>query len=153
MKNSLFRYKGCGLDNIYLRNGYSVRKDSEGEDVIRIENIEGLHKAIAAAVVESPAPLDSKTFRFLRKEQCMSQRSIARVLGCEEQTVSLWERGTQAVPQSADLVLRTLTKETLSGHPEISNLIERVNSLDRELRGLEARIEFEKDGAAWEKAA
>ena len=72
----------------------------------------------------------------------MAQRQVAAVLGVEEQTVSLWERGKALVPQSADLMLRALTKETLSGHPELKKLIDRWNSLDREARAIEEKIEF-----------
>lgn len=141
----MFRYKGCGLDNVYLVNGYSMRKMRNGDEAVAIEDMEGLHRAIALNIVESPAPLEAKTFRFLRKELDMSQRQIAQVLGLEEQTVSLWERGNNAVPQHADIVLRTLTKETLSGHPELMNLIERFNSLDREAREIEANLQFQKE--------
>lgn len=144
MLSQLYRYKGCGLENVYLVNGYSVRKLGSGEEAVAIEDIEGLHKAIALHVVESSAPLTAKTYKFLRKELGMSQRQVAQIQGVEEQTVSLWERAQQPVPQSADVILRALTKEKLSGHPELAKLIERFNALDRQARELEA-IEFQKE--------
>lgn len=48
------------------------------------------------------------------------------------------------MPQTADLMIRALTKETLSGHPELKKLIDRLNALDREARANEEAIEFRK---------
>ncbi len=156
MNESLYRYKGCGLDHVYLVNGYEIKKNAKGEDVVRVEDIDGLHSAIAMHIVESSAPLDGKTFRFLRKERDMSQRQVAMILGCEEQTVSNWERGQVQLPQSADLFLRALTKESLSGRPELQKLIELFNKLDRDLRANEREMSFSRaanDGWELQRAA
>jgi DNA-binding transcriptional regulator YiaG len=141
----LYRYRGCGLDNVYLVNGYTSRKLRSGEEIVAIEDIAGLHRAIALMLIESAPALDGKQFRFLRKELELSQRAVALILGNDEQTISLWERRTEPVPQPADLVLRALAKETLSGHPELKKLIERFNSLDREQRAIELQLKFEKE--------
>lgn len=145
MDGTMYRYKGCGLENIFLVNGFAVRKLRNGSEIVAIEDVEGLHRAIALNIVESGRPLDGRTFRFLRKELDMAQRQVASMLGVEEQTVSLWERERKSVPQHADLMLRALTKETLSGHAELKALIERFNSLDREARALEEKIEFMRE--------
>jgi DNA-binding transcriptional regulator YiaG len=145
--NDLFRYQGCGLDNVFLRNGYRETVSAAGDKRIFIEDIEGLHKAIAMFIVDDASPLDAKTFRFLRKELDMSQRQMGEVLGVSEQTVSLWERARQPIPQSADIFVRALTKETCSGNAELRRMIERMNSLDREER---SKIELEKNDGHWE---
>jgi DNA-binding transcriptional regulator YiaG len=147
----LLRYKGCGLDNVYLRNGYRWAVIG-GEQTLIVEDMQGLHRTIALFIVDSPLPLDAKTFRFLRKELDMSQRQLASVFGVDEQSVSLWERARTPIPQSADLILRALTMETCSGNAELKRLIERGNSLDRDLRDLEARIEL-KHAKRWERVA
>ena len=144
MQTDLYRYKGCGLDNVYLLNGYVISRLKSGEDVVVIEDLEGLHRAIAMNIVESSYPLDAKTFRFLRKELDMSQKQVAQINGVDEQTVSLWERARIPVPQSAELLLRALAGETMKGHSELKKLIERYNSLDREARALEHQLEFLK---------
>lgn len=147
MNEGMLRYTGCGLDNVYLRNGYEVYTMASGEEAVQIQDLAGLHRAIATVIVDSTAPFDAKTFKFLRKEQDMSQRQLARILGVEEQTVSLWERARQPIPQSADLLLRGLVKECLSGNAELQKMVDRANSLDRDLRDIEMRIELlQKDG-------
>jgi DNA-binding transcriptional regulator YiaG len=145
MNASLYRYRGCGLDNVYLVNGVSCRKLASGEEAIAIEDIEGLHRAISLWLVESDASMDGPQFRFLRKELDMSQRQIAQLLGVTEQTVSLWERARSPVPQPADILLRALMKEMLNGHVELKAMIERFNKLDREARALESHLNFIKE--------
>ena len=85
----------------------------------------------------------------------MSQRQVASMLDVEEQTVSLWERARNPVPQHADLLLRALAKEKLSGNAELAKMIERFNSLDRRERELEDQIAFLKgsDGHWMQQAA
>lgn len=145
MEANLYRYRGCGLDNVYLQNGYKKIELRSGEEAVTIEDIEGLHCAIALAVVDGGSALDAQTFKFLRKELDMSQRQVAGMLDVEEQTVSLWERARSPVPQHADLLLRALAKEKLSGNAELAKMIERFNSLDREARELENQIAFSKE--------
>ena len=149
MSDGSLRYTGCGLENVFLRNGFQVYEGKDGEERVLIQDLEGLHRAIAAAVASSPAPLDAKTFRFLRKEQDMSQRQIAAILGVEEQTVSGWERARYPIPQSADLVLKGLTNECLNGNAELGRMIERFNSLDRDTRAMGA-IELAQADGHWD---
>jgi transcriptional regulator with XRE-family HTH domain len=83
----------------------------------------------------------------------VSQRQLAAVLGVDEQTVSLWERGSHQIPQAAEIVLRTWVKEHDSNRPEIRDLTERMNTLDRELFELEKRLELKRSGSGWVKKA
>ena len=149
MSSDLFRYQGCGLDNVYLTNGYRKTVSTAGQEGLFIEDIEGLHHAIAIVIVDSSTPLDAMTFKFLRKELDMSQRQIAKTLGVEEQTVSLWERARAPIPQSAEIFLRTLTKEICSGNAEMLRIVERINTLDRDDR---LSIELTKNDGHWEQS-
>lgn len=149
MSENLFRYQGCGLDNVYLTNGYRKTVSVTGHKGIFIEDIEGLHRAIAMVIVDSPTPLDAKTFKFLRKELDCSQRHLAKNLGVEEQTVSLWERARAPIPQSAEIFIRTFTKEICSGNAELMKIVERMNTMDRDDR---LSIQFTKNDGHWEQA-
>lgn len=138
--NEAIRYEGCGLDNVYLVNGYRYGIVTSGEEVLYIDDIPGLHRAIASIIVDSPADLDAKTFKFLRKEQDMSQRQLAEIFGVEEQTVSNWERARTPIPKYAALLLRALAKERCSGNAALMSVIEHMNSLDRERHQQEIRL-------------
>lgn len=146
----MYKYLGCGLDNVQLRNGYELRKTASGVEVIAIQDVIGLHRAIAISLCEAIRPLTANEFKFLRKEVDMSQRQVAQLTGVREQTVSLWERGSP-INAAAERLLRSLVKETLSGNPEVQGMMERFCALDREIRGV-GDLEFEAD-PNWRLAA
>ena len=107
----MHQYLGSGLDNIHLRNGYEVRQTASGAEVVAIDDIKGLHRVIAQSICDLARPLAAKEFKFLRKELDMSQRQVAAMVGVEEQTVSLWERGNTAINPAAEMLVRVLMRE------------------------------------------
>jgi putative transcriptional regulator len=149
----MFQYKGCGLDNVYLANGYERRKTNSGVEVLHIQNLEGLHRTIALTLAVNPLEIGGAEFRFLRKELDMSQRVIAGVLGVQEQTVSLWERGDQPVPQYAMVLISAMTREYLSGQPAIKSVIDRVCAVDRAIQRTKLLVERTDQGEWIQKAA
>jgi hypothetical protein len=42
-----YHYTECGLDNIYLLNGFKITKTNDGDEELFIHDIYGLHKAIS----------------------------------------------------------------------------------------------------------
>lgn len=141
----------CGLDNVYLVNGFHFGQTGNGEEVLVIQDLAGLHAAIALAVVENPTPLDAKTFKFLRKHLDMAQRQVAELFDISEEMVSLWERARNPVPKYADIILRTMVKEKCSGNAELVRLIERYNEMDRDEHEEQLRLQLESD--SWREAA
>ena len=149
----MFRYPGAGLPNIYLRNGYDIRETPYGE-AVAIEDVEGLHRAIARDIAFDVAPgivMSGAEFRFLRKELDLSQKRVGALLGVAEQTVSLWERASLDVPVYADVIVRALMREYLSGDAELQKLIHEMSERDRQERDT-ARREF-AHGREWGLAA
>ena len=147
------QYKGCGLDNVYLANGYERRTTNSGIEVVHIEDMDGLHRTIALMVAVNPLDIDGTEFRFLRKELDMSQRVIAGVLGVQEQTVSLWERGERSVPQYAAVLISAMAHECLSGQAALNIVIDRVCSADRAIEKAKLLIERTDQGSWMQKAA
>jgi DNA-binding transcriptional regulator YiaG len=84
-------YKECGLDNIYLNNGFSV-EELDGEKYLTIKNIDGLHRAIGMHIVMERKAPTGKELRFLRNELDMSQADLARILSVSDQSVARWEK-------------------------------------------------------------
>src|SRR3990167_4117385 len=97
----MYHYQECGLGNVWLKNGYKVRKTPYGE-ALAIEDMDGLYDSIARGLVDKRGPLAAREIRFLRKHLGMSQRVFADALGADEQTVSRWERGKTVVPPASD---------------------------------------------------
>lgn len=146
-------YRGAGLENVYLQNGYTKRALSSGEEAISIHNLEGLHKAIATELSSRSGQMDGRTFRFLRKFADMGQRAIGEVFQVSEVTVSTWERGVSPVQGAAAEWLRALVRELVTGNASVKNAVERYNHLDRELRQIESNLSFEETGDGWQRAA
>lgn len=60
-----YHYKECGLDNIYLVNGFSI-EEMDGEPYVSIENVDALWKAIGLFLVERQKTFSPAELRFLR---------------------------------------------------------------------------------------
>jgi DNA-binding transcriptional regulator YiaG len=151
-----YHYKESGLDNVWLVNGFRVRRTSYGE-AISIEDVEGLYKAIARSLVEKAGTLNGKEIRFLRKHLGLSQRTIGAVLGSNEETVSNWERGKSAIPHGADRLLRAYWREVKEGAAKLKDLVERLAELDDQVNDMELRLkhveECEGRQEEWKLAA
>jgi hypothetical protein len=52
----MYHYTESGLSNIYLVNGFTV-ESIDGEEYTSISDMNGLHSAIARAIIDSPKPL------------------------------------------------------------------------------------------------
>jgi putative transcriptional regulator len=77
-----YRYTESGLTNVWLANGYAIRKTKYGEGV-SVQNVVGLHRALARALSNKPR-LTGTEVRFLRKEMGHSQRGLGELLGVSD---------------------------------------------------------------------
>lgn len=121
----MYHYKECGLDNVWLVNGYHVRHTAYG-DALSIEDVAGLYDSIARTLVEKVGTLGGKEIRFLRKHLGQSQRALGDILGSDEQTISRWERGETTIPASADRLLRAYYRELKQGDAGLKELLDRL---------------------------
>jgi DNA-binding transcriptional regulator YiaG len=119
------------LPNVFLKNGYEVVETPYGQGVT-IHDLDGLHLALGAAIVESTEPLDGSEFRFLRTELDLSQSGLADVLGCDEQTVARWEKGkSKQVQAQAERLLRLFYRQCRLGEKKFAPLLESLKALER----------------------
>ncbi len=108
-----YRYYDCGLDNVFIE-GVSFVKADDGEDVVRIPNINALHKAIALGIVIRKSMMNGSELRFLRTELGMTQAELAELIHRESLAVSRWERGENPIDPNAETIVRMLAIEKLS---------------------------------------
>jgi putative transcriptional regulator len=125
----MYRYIDSGLRDVWLRNGYRKLKTPYGTGV-SIDDVLGLHRAIARALVKKPGRLSGPEFRFIRKELELSQKHLAATLGADEQAVARWEKGKTKVPKMADRFLRAIFQETDEGNAHIRKMVDRLNEQD-----------------------
>jgi DNA-binding transcriptional regulator YiaG len=143
----MYHYTESGLQNIWLENGYIVRKTPYGKGV-SIDDVEGLHREIGRAIARKPH-LTGAELRFLRKELGMSQSALGSMVGTSEQNVSLWERRGR-MPRAADRLVRLLYLEHISDNPKICELISRLNELDQQKI---EKLHFSAEHGSWKEAA
>jgi putative zinc finger/helix-turn-helix YgiT family protein len=84
------------------------RCPSCGELDVEIPSIEGLHRALADAVIRKRARLAPAEVRFLRKYLGLSGVDFADRIGVDPATVSKWETGAQPMGTTADRLLRLM---------------------------------------------
>ena len=151
MKNWL-HYRLCGLDNVWLANGYQT-KDTKYGRAISVFDTEGLHHLLAMALINKTGLLTGKEFRFLRVQLGLSQQGLGSFLGgLSENAVSLWER-KNTVPAIYDHWLRLMVIAKFSGDTKVADAIERIHTVEKLIhqdfvvKGLDAkrRVEVVKD--------
>jgi DNA-binding transcriptional regulator YiaG len=125
----MYHYTDCGLDNIYLVDGYFEHETEYGRGV-SIEDTAGLHKVIARQIVCAPREMTGAEFRFLRIELDLSQRRLAGLLNADEQAVRRWEKNrTKPIRGAAERMLRVLYLMYVDGK-DVKQMIERLAELD-----------------------
>src|SRR3712207_932895 len=80
-------YTQCGLDDVYLLNGYTIHDTPHGRGV-SVEDVGGLHHAVAKGILRHKAILNGKEIKFLRKLMGFTQADLARKLRCDVQSVA-----------------------------------------------------------------
>ena len=126
----MLHYTGCGLRDVWLKNGYTV-KDTPYGQATAIHNREALHKTIGFHWVNNQPVLIGEVIRFLRKEMDLTQQQLGHFLGVNESTVRNWENDHQRMPTAAALVLRGLYASYIKADSDIRTIVERMAQLNR----------------------
>jgi len=123
-----YQYKGCGLDDIYLLNGYDTVQTDHGAGVV-VRDIDGLHRVIGKRLVTNKKELSGRELRFLRKEMDLTQTELGRFIGLSSQQVARWEKQS-VISQPADYLLRKLYLEHINGQVSLKELVEELDDKD-----------------------
>jgi DNA-binding transcriptional regulator YiaG len=123
----------CGLDYIYLLDGYTTHETAHGRGVA-INDARKLHERIALDVISRPHPLRGQEVRFLRSMLKVSQEGLARVLGQRRGSVARWEgHPNKDIPGAADSALRMFYALKAGGHETAQKIVDLLQEED-ELR-------------------
>jgi DNA-binding transcriptional regulator YiaG len=133
VRNEPVLYRACGLDEIYLLNGYNL-EEHDGEQFLSITKMDELHMAIGRHLVTQRKGLSPKEVRFLRKTMNMTQAELASLLGNNAQSVARWEKGQCEVPGASEKLLRLTFLANLMSDEELHALrdflINKLGALD-----------------------
>ena len=140
----MYHYRECGLANVYLANGYREVETPYGP-AVSIEDVSGLHKAIARGLVNTKPTLNGAEVRFIRKFLELTQARLADLLGVEEQSVRRWE-GLEELPKQADRSVRLVFRDMLHDlELPLSELIQRITEARPP-----ARYEYRHRAKGWQ---
>lgn len=134
-----YRYTESGLSNVVLQGMDVADCEKCGTSAVMIPRMAKIHRAIAQAVVNSPARLTGEQLRFLRKHLGLSGDQLGRYLHTDRTKISKWENEDDRIGPATDRLVRLLAA-----------------SLDNELRpGVSAVAEHlpqisDKPGNLWE---
>ena len=73
-----YHYKECGLDNVIIE-GVMPCHDDDGDDVVTIPNVPGLHCAIAASIVAHGSGISGSEFSPVLELRKENQKNVATV--------------------------------------------------------------------------
>jgi len=149
-----YHYTGCGLDYVYLLNGYTIHETVHGKGV-SVKDAKQLHERIALDIISRPHPLRGQEVRFLRTMLRVSQQGLARVLGLQRGSVARWEAELdKKIPGAADSALRMFYALKAGGHEiaiKVVELLQELDEIEHDLRGLRD-MQLRNDGS-WMRAA
>lgn len=127
-----YHYRECGLDYVFLMNGYTI-ENYDGEECVSIKNVDGLWKAIGLKLCTENKTLSAREVRFLRRVMNKTQSELAEELRVSDQTVARWEKGTSDLDGPADIVLRMRFFLSDQAQPEGLNYAQTLISVIRDL--------------------
>lgn len=142
-----YRYRACGLDGIFLQNGFK-REMLDGEEYVSITDVEGLHQAIGRHLVVNRKAIAPKEIRFLRNTMNVTQAQLADMLGNSSQSVARWEKGECEMPATSEKLLRAVFLASLMSDAEMAALrnflVTRLSEIDAidELAAPSAQFSF-----------
>jgi DNA-binding transcriptional regulator YiaG len=126
-------YTACGLDDVYLLNGFK-RETIDGEEYVSIEDLDDLWKAIGLHLVTTRKMLAPKEIRFLRQHMDMTQAELGARLRVSDQTVARWEKDHCDLSGPAEVMLRVLFLGSPVAQPEGNELLREIIKLLDELQ-------------------
>lgn len=151
-----YHYTECGLNNIYLVNGFKITKTVDGDEEVFIHDIHGLHKAISTILIFKKGLLEGNEIKFIRAMLDLSQNRLAALIGCRYQQILLWEKNKNKISKPADRLLRVYFYTYLNkdvDNAEVYNRINEIADLDAAEADEGNRIEFQEVKDTWQMVA
>jgi putative transcriptional regulator len=144
-----YHYAECGLDYVYLLDGFQTIKTAYGP-IVQVANAGKLDRVIALAVVRQQKRLTGQEVRFLRGLLDMTQAELGAALGKDAQTVARWEKGKTEIPATEDIAIRQIYLEKTGHRQRFIDTSRRVAELKTRLEEVRFKV---KGRQAWTMAA
>ena len=146
MTRELHHYRECGLNNVFLLNGFTVKATRHGR-AVSIDDMDGLHRAIGTHLAREKRALTGAELRFLRVELGLSQKMLGILLGKSAQAVARWEKEQSRIDSTAERVVRMLYTEQGGKNEKIRNMLQELAAPDD--LACENEFRFEDTAEGW----
>lgn len=140
-----YHYKECGLDDIYLLNGYEEHTTPYGNGV-SVHDVDGLHRAIGVQLAKHKKVLTGKEIRFLRKQMDLTQAELGKWLGVSDQMVARYEKNDTPMPEPVNKLFRALFLESAGTEIKLHELLRELEEFDAPVN---ERQEFAEENGVW----
>ena len=144
-------YTLCGLDSVYLLDGFEYEETKRGRR-LHIHDQEGLHQTIGRCLVRQARGLTGRELKFLREELGLSQTSLARLIGESDQSVARREKREKPYkrPPAQERMIRFLYEERTQNE-KLHDFLKSIANSDDFGDTAQLTFEFEKDDR-WRKS-
>ena len=141
----MHHYTDGGLRNVWLANGYKIKKTPYGE-AVAIHDGDGLTEAICIALTRKTGTLTGVEFRYIRSAgMLLSQPALGKLMGIDGQSIARWEKSGK-VPRWADKLVRLFYGAHAHGNEPIRRAVARVKTVERLVK---QRIVVQEDRGHW----
>ncbi len=126
-----YRDRESGLPNVVLQGVEVADCPKCGNSDVMIPRLAKVHRAIAQALVNSPARLTGEQLRFLRKHLGLSGDQMGSYLHTDRTKISKWENGVDRIGPTMDRLIRlvaaTLDSELLPGASAVAEHLPQIS--------------------------
>lgn len=157
-EGELLHYRECGLDNVWLANGWRFEDTPLGR-FLEIRDPDGLFAALARHIADRPgARTGGRELRYLRQFLDLTQAELGRLLGLSDQQVARWEKEQSRIEPAAFRLFCLLVRERLGDRVAVESQLRTAAAAASEIaagRKRQARsvLAFRRSGWKIEVAA
>ena len=151
VESEAYHYRACGLDDVFLLNGFTREQTDYGSGV-SVHNADELHCAIGLRLIMDCQPLNPREFRFLRKQMSLTQEELASRLKVNAQTVARYEKEETGIPGPTDGLMRMIYVLSLIPADKRQEILDEIMELLEEpAQAGEGVMYFERTNHGWSK--
>jgi transcriptional regulator with XRE-family HTH domain len=110
-----YHYTECGLDNVWLENGFERRDFGGYGSAVAVHDEKGLWTVLGRSIAHQDSRMVGQELRFLRTVLGWTQAELGARLGYKDgQIVAKWEKASHGiVPMNADTFVRAAFRESI----------------------------------------
>ena len=122
-------YTECGLDYVFLKNGFTLHETPYGKGV-SFDNVPKMNEEIAKIIILNKPTLEGQDLKFLRLVTNLSQTMLGKMVGVERDAIAKAEsQYHKKLSRPMDKLVRIFALEYIDDQ-KIRALIDKLGDLD-----------------------